>query len=350
MSAVRSSPPIWKKFLFTFVVLFFLLAASESFVRVKRGRLFDFQDVRQPLPRVQPESRYVRHDPLLGYAPMPGFRGTCFGDKTVTITPDAVRSNGAAPPAGGAQILAVGDSFTFGGQVHDHETWPAQLEKITGRPVLNGGVSGYGWDQTVLRAEQLVPRHRPAQLIASLITTDVQRAELSRRNSSYKPYFDIEDGTLRLKNVPVPPPPENTRKPPNLFKTILGHSHLADEILDKHFKNWWSLDVTGVQEHRQGKQVARLLVDRLAKLCKQHECQLLILIQSRRSGGDLRLVAPMIERARSLDVPVINLIPTIQQLIRQDPQIKTRFFDGHMTAEGNEWVARQLAEKLNVEG
>ena len=71
------------------------------------------------------------------------------------------------------------------------------------------------------------------------------------------------------------------------------------------------------------------------------------MIQSRRSGGDLSLVEPMIEREKSVDVSVINLAPTIQEMIRQDLKIEICFFASHMTAEGNKWVAQQLAEQLS---
>jgi hypothetical protein len=33
----------------------------------------------------------------------------------------------------------------------DEETWPTQLQRLTGRRVLNGGVTGYGFDQMVLQ-------------------------------------------------------------------------------------------------------------------------------------------------------------------------------------------------------
>src|SRR5262249_44295496 len=47
-----------------------------------------------------------------------------FGEKTIRT--------GAA--------LAVGDSFTEGWEVKDHESWPALLEKKIGMPVINAGV------------------------------------------------------------------------------------------------------------------------------------------------------------------------------------------------------------------
>src|SRR5262245_18840382 len=68
-------------------------------------------------------SAYVDYDPLLGHAPrgpgtyyMSGWR--------VTITAAGLRANGRAAPDG-TPWLAVGDSFTFGDQVSDAETWPA---------------------------------------------------------------------------------------------------------------------------------------------------------------------------------------------------------------------------------
>lgn len=66
-----------------------------------------------------------------------------------------IRFSGAKPPSADAPILAVGDSFTSGENVGDLDSWPAQLQRLTGHTVLNGGVSGYGLDQIVLRTERL---------------------------------------------------------------------------------------------------------------------------------------------------------------------------------------------------
>jgi hypothetical protein len=51
-----------------------------------------------------------------------------------------------------AAVLVVGDSFTFGDQVSDDETWPACLEATLHRGVDNGGVFGYGAAQALRRA------------------------------------------------------------------------------------------------------------------------------------------------------------------------------------------------------
>ena len=128
--------------------------------------------------------------------------------RTVTIDADGLRENGRARPSG-TPILVLGDSFTFGDEVDDADTWPAQLEARLGRPVLNGGVFGYGLDQMVLRGEQLLDGAARASdvVILSVLPEDVLRCEFSYRYA-WKPYFAIEGGRLALRNVPVPQPHE----------------------------------------------------------------------------------------------------------------------------------------------
>src|SRR5205085_1024503 len=111
------------------------------------------------------QGRHV-HDDRLGYAPRPGYVGP-----GLTIDGDALRATGACPADATSipPILAVGDSYTFGDDVTDLQSWPAQLQRLTGRRVLNGGVSGYGFDQIVLRAEQLAAVHKPAVIVVSCI-------------------------------------------------------------------------------------------------------------------------------------------------------------------------------------
>ena len=53
-------------------------------------------------------------------------------------------------------VLTVGDSFTFGDQVSDKDTWQSCLNDKESRYFfINGGVGGYGILQSILRAEEL---------------------------------------------------------------------------------------------------------------------------------------------------------------------------------------------------
>jgi len=117
---------------------------------------------------------HIHHD-LLGYVPRP-----LYGDGEIHIDADGLRLTGKAPASAGPLILAVGDSYTFGDEVGDHEAWPAQLQKLTGVRVLNAGVTGYGFDQTVLRTEQLAAKYKPSTILVGFIADDIRRTEWRR--------------------------------------------------------------------------------------------------------------------------------------------------------------------------
>jgi hypothetical protein len=61
-----------------------------------------------------------------------------------------------------AEVVALGDSHTFGFNVEPGEAWPRQLESLLGRRVYNLGVGGYGpleYEALVEEALRLRPRH-----------------------------------------------------------------------------------------------------------------------------------------------------------------------------------------------
>src|SRR2546425_6494051 len=50
--------------------------------------------------------------------------------------------NASVPPK--VDVVALGDSQTWGINVHTDDAWPQQLERLSGRSVYNMGVGGYG--------------------------------------------------------------------------------------------------------------------------------------------------------------------------------------------------------------
>ena len=120
-------------------------------------------------------------------------------------------------------VLTVGDSFTAGSEVAEHETYSAQLEALLGRPVINGGVGGFATDQMVLWAYRLVPILNPSLLVVGILDDDINRAGLKVYGGARKPWFSVSDGKLIHHNNPVPSPTQAIDREPHW----LGHSDLA---------------------------------------------------------------------------------------------------------------------------
>ena len=175
----------------------------------------------------------LRYDSELGYEPRPGVSGTLKGE-TLSYSADGFRNHNLdRPTATGPLILALGNSYTEGYAVSDDETWPAHLERDTGRRVLNAGVRSYGLDQIVLRAERLAPRVKPRTMVLAFIESDIGRTALLAREFRFKPYFvpvgQGEGQGLELRNMPVP---TGRASPPfDSVRAVLGYSHLLDDVM-----------------------------------------------------------------------------------------------------------------------
>jgi len=275
----------------------------------------------------------------------------------VTITSDGVRSNGAPPPAAGPVVLAVGDSFTFGDEVDDAETWPSHLERLLGRPVVNGGVFGYGFDQIALRAEQLLDRLAPEVLIVSIVADDVLRCEYSYRYA-WKPYFEIVDGALALRNVPVPTPDRATPGE-SALRRVLRASFLADFVLRRIDPEDWLLP-DSIRVHRRGVEVGRLLVDRLAARAQREGVALLLVLQWV-PGANAAPAHAIAARAAHRGVEVLDLENAlragvdagharVESLFRMHARAGHPPVAGHMTGAGNARVATAIAVQLRAMG
>lgn len=67
-------------------------------------------------------------------------------------------------------VLAIGDSFTFGIDTNDAETWPYLLQAKDSRlNVINLGVGGYGIDQMYLTLRETIGEYNPRLVIVAFI-------------------------------------------------------------------------------------------------------------------------------------------------------------------------------------
>ncbi|MFN3751967.1 MAG: SGNH/GDSL hydrolase family protein [Thiobacillus sp.] len=95
----------------------------------------------------------IQPDPDLIYVPA---IGTCAFDDiefqtTLSFTAEG-RSTGPKPA--GTGIAVIGDSHAMGWGVNDGETFAAQLQALSGRPVYNLGVASYGTARELLRLKK----------------------------------------------------------------------------------------------------------------------------------------------------------------------------------------------------
>src|SRR5689334_20038114 len=114
-------------------------------------------------------------DLLLGHVPKPNFRSGLvnYDDEGRRLMPALPSDAIAGPP-----VLVTGDSFAEGEEVKDGETWPAYLQELLRRQVINAGVSGFGLDQTVLRTAQQAEVIRPAQIVMSFTAGELHWNEM----------------------------------------------------------------------------------------------------------------------------------------------------------------------------
>ena len=322
------------------------LLALELGLRASDGQLFAWPNyvlqAREVLTGYQ-AAEYERDD-LLGYVPRPGF-ATPAGWKAPDIRVDAAgyRMNGDAPAGSGAPVLAVGDSYTYGEEVSNGETWPAHLQRRLGRPVLNAGVAGYGFDQIVLRAGLLVPKVKPSAVVVSFIADDLRRTEMSRLWSADKPYFEVAGGALALRNTPVPPRTD-PRRTLTLAQWMFGRSYLVDFLLRRlNLLEDWFGDHLRVHPAGTGEKIACLLTDRLRDLQQASGVPLLLVAQYdpyvfKTNGVQRAITGRLLACARARGLKVLDTYDAIAAA--QDTA--GLYAQWHMNDKGNALVANLI--------
>lgn len=278
-----------------------------------------------------------QYDPLLGWRLADNLTG---GIATLDY---GIRKNGAETEIRKGGILAVGDSFTAGSEVADHESWPAHLERLLGEPVLNGATGGWGVDQIVLRIETLIPLVDPRLILLGILDQDITRCCYSHGGKP-KPYFMVADGELSLRHNPVP-------------LTLAGQTlTVTPAVDDAAFWADWGRD--GVTTGADPVDIACRLAKRLRNATD------LPIIMVMQYGGYVvsRLAAPpdhaetVMRCAEALEMPVIDEFPSLRSIYHAQGSIDDFYVMhgpgafGHMSSKGNAHIAGLIADRLSAEG
>jgi len=128
-----------------------------------------------------------------------------------------------APLAPTAMVLAFGDSLTFGTGAEGGESYPARLEQLIRRPVVNAGIPGEVTAEGVARLPRLLERYRPALLILCHGGNDLLRRtgeERAAQNLRTMVALAKEQGVdVVLLGVPKP---DLSLTPPDYYARIAG--------------------------------------------------------------------------------------------------------------------------------
>ncbi len=151
-----------------------------------------------------------RYDPTKGWVLIPNLKDKlCFRNKFINTNSRGIRGNAEyqyARDNGKLRILFLGDSFTFGLEVSDNETYPSYLQQMQpDAEVINMGVQGYGHDQMLIYLKEEGIKYRPDIIILGYLSMDKDR---NMREFSFraKPRFKLDNNQLKVCNVPVPSP------------------------------------------------------------------------------------------------------------------------------------------------
>lgn len=294
----------------------------------------------------------------LGYVPKPGFNEIVeiegWNKKTVTINESGYRANDNPKGVSIKRALAVGDSFTFGDQVNNNETWPSCLERVAEIEVANAGVFGYGSAQAVRRATFEARKHKfDLVILGILLNSNFYRDQLRFKVGFPKPAVVISDGVVTFSDVP---PISSTGTKYNPVENKLNYNLARNSML-------MTLVFRGFKINYSGNRRSELSVDAapvhsiikftLNELDKVNIKRKIVVLQY--GGSDLKtenqprpevqaIREKVIEHSKSLNIPVVD---TYKTLYRKHTLSKNPLWDGHHTAWGNKVVCNQISEAIN---
>jgi hypothetical protein len=299
------------------------------------------------------------YDPLLGWV-IKSDQSLYPDDPNRSFTTGAygIRLNRpAAGPPPTAGILAVGDSFAVGSEVGDRHSWPAHLETLIQRPVVNGAAGGWATDQIVLRAESLLAVLKPTTVVVSFYHDDIARTHFRVYGGANKPFFTVENGKLVHHNRPVPLYTGRPEETPS-WLILPSYSYLVLFTMDRlGWSSWWQAYSTSyVKAYNDPVEVTCQLLRRLQHRLTGQGTRLLFVMQygAEEVAEQPKHATAVIACARQAGIETLDLWDDLVSEYRRSFQDYAGLWVrhdgpkpfGHMSSLGNRFVAERIATRL----
>ena len=343
-----------KNALVAVVSLLVALILCEAAFRIVKGvSPFDSSNFRNTNVTRINLSDASRYDERLGWALKDDLRYPTFTTTKLGLRRSAAKQSDLRP----GHVLVVGSSFAAGAEVSDAETFPALLEGKLGRPVENGAAGGYGFDQIVLRAEQLIPAIKPEILVIEIMDGSLKWLSYSHLTRP-KPYFTLEKSDLVAHHQPVPY--EVSRDDPyDRVKSIAGYSLIVDRVMAALDPDTWygAGEKMSFRIQNDPVDIACALLQRLKVKLDQSKTRPLMITNTGSSDvldadAPPRQVTMVEECANALGYQIVSAFGPIRKIFVNDPKgfdklwVITKGIRGHMSKDGNALVAELIEQAL----
>jgi len=255
------------------------------------------------------------------------------------------------------KILVTGDSFTYGDQVSNNETWPSYLENIIKIKVNNGGHQGYSAGQSLKRAQILSKKEKYDYFIWSIIYDDF------KRDIPIK-FIIKKNNKLQFNKFRFNPKHINKIKPKNLYdilKELFFSFYLIDReiikninLLKKPYIEKYIPLIEGSNQYSSEEQI-EFLIKEFLKIKIKNKYILIQhidmsdntnkkLIYDRKKTYDEKYKKFLFDIAKKNKVKIIDTEILFNKMSSDEKRL---IWNDHHTPRGNYEVANYISKNIN---
>jgi hypothetical protein len=275
-------------------------------------------------------------------------------------------------PPGRVRVLVLGDSMTYGLGADNDETYSARLEQFhPDLEVINGGVPGYSTAEELLLLQELGLDLEPDIVLVGFYTNDLSGAYRGGHGR-----FILEDGSLVVRLPEVTPPKNASAVPRTRRHPLLSRGYTYRFVSDRiKILRYFLREKLGLWAREGGILVGDdveaawdLVLDLLREIVRvsveQGARTLIVVIPDQiQVQPDVRIVGldpilftvqeRLLEFGREAGVPVIDLLPGLQENYAREGEPLFYRFDRHLTPAGHRAAALLIGrefERLGLTG